>query len=96
MSKKKRERNRSASGPIKLDLSAPVTEVDKPEERSILAYLKKHWIVAGLIALFAFGVLASGLKYLEEDAKREIAAKPKERSLLSSDRDGRNPRAHDI
>ena len=52
--------------------------------------LKNHWWVILIIAFLSIGALAGGLKYLEEEAKREIAAnkdKPlnkQERGFLSS------------
>jgi hypothetical protein len=38
------------------------------------AYIKRHWIIAGIVALAAVTVFATGLKYLDEDAKRKRAA----------------------
>jgi hypothetical protein len=48
------------------------------------AYLRQRlWLVA-VIALISLGVLGSGLKYLDEDAKRQNAMAPADRSFLAS------------
>jgi len=51
----------------------PETE-NKPFKPGLLAYLKNHWWAVALIAFLSIGVFASGLKYLEEEAKRQLAA----------------------
>ncbi|HEX8737371.1 MAG TPA: VCBS repeat-containing protein [Pyrinomonadaceae bacterium] len=63
---------------------------NKSVKPGLLAYLKNNWWAVALIAFLSLGALASGLKYLEEDAKRQIEAnkdKPsnnRNQSFLSS------------
>ncbi len=37
-----------------------------------LSYLKQHWAAVGIIVFLSLGVFGAGLKYLEDDAKRQI------------------------
>jgi FG-GAP repeat len=49
----------------------------------VFGYLgQRIWLVA-LLGLLSLGALGAGLKYLDEDAKREIARNSRERSFLS-------------
>jgi hypothetical protein len=43
-------------------------------ETGLIVYLKNNWWAAVLIAFLCIGAFASGLKYLEEDARRQTAA----------------------
>lgn len=84
MSKKRKTESRKKNGEIlALDLS-PVksteksSTVDSPVETEtakagVFAYLKNHLWVVGVIAFLALGTLGAGLKYLDEDAQRELA-----------------------
>ncbi len=52
--------------------------------KRLFQYLKKHlWIVA-VVAILSMGALGSALKYLDDNAKRELAKSSKDRSMLSS------------
>jgi FG-GAP-like repeat len=79
--KRKKDRNKIDS----LDLSATgdtnpsaiVSREIKPLESQsskggLLARLKAHWLIVGIIAFLALGALGAGLKYLEEDARRQM------------------------
>ncbi len=37
-----------------------------------LSYLKQHWLVVGIIVFLSLGAFGAGLKYLEDDAKRQL------------------------
>jgi hypothetical protein len=105
MSNKKR-RNRQQSSFKKIDLDSSESTINQASafestvqpnqsgetnETRWLVYLKSHWWMIGLIAFLSVGVLGAGLKYLDEDAKLEIArrankgqfADNEEQSLLS-------------
>jgi hypothetical protein len=76
-SKKRRNRDKSS---VKNDLISPESidkrmSLDKTNEssQSKLVYLKSRWWMIALIAFLSIGVLGAGLKYLDEDAKREIS-----------------------
>lgn len=49
------------------------------------AFLKNRSWVVGLIALLSMGVLGAGLKYLEEDANREIALRVANKGRLNKE-----------
>ncbi|MGC2236077.1 MAG: VCBS repeat-containing protein [Pyrinomonadaceae bacterium] len=78
MSGKKR-RNRDKS-PVKAE-QISLESIDKRKSfdktiessQSGLIYLKSHWWMIVVIAFLSIGALGAGLKYLDEDAKREIA-----------------------
>ena len=61
-------------------------------ESGIIAKIKRNWLVAAVIALVALGTLGAGLKYLDDDAKRELAKRSvatplnpvKDESMLNS------------
>ena len=42
------------------------------EQSGLLARLKAHWLIVGIIAFLALGALGAGFKYLEEDARRQM------------------------
>jgi hypothetical protein len=52
--------------------------------KNLLSYLKAHTLMVGIIGLVAFGVLGSGLKYLDEDAQREIARRANNKGNLNN------------
>jgi hypothetical protein len=81
MSKNKRERGRIASGPVAAE-SAPPAESEK--KAGLFSYLRTHIWASAAIAVLALLGFAGGLKYLEEDAQREMAKNGKDRSLISS------------
>ena len=89
MSSTMRNRDKRSSAPISLDLSsvdteAVETETDSPTSTKFLAWIKTHWVMAGIIGLCAFGVFGSALNYLDDDAKRQTLLKATDRSALSS------------
>ena len=61
-----------------------VGEVRGSRTGGLLTYLRAHIWATVIIAVLALGALGSLLKYLDEDAKREIAKNNKDRSFLSS------------
>lgn len=79
--KRKKDRNKIAA----LDLSAVgdkhssaiVSREIQPLENQLsksglLARLKAHWLIIGIVAFLALGTLGAGLKYLEEDARQQM------------------------
>ncbi len=52
-----------------------------------LTYLRSHALMIGIIALVAFGILGSGLKYLDEDATREIARRANNKGNLNNQKE---------
>ena len=86
MSKKRRNRKTSFET-ISLGLSSSsrnqpsnVTQSEKSQASSrlaVFARLKKHWWAVGLVALLSLGTLGATLKYLEEDAQRQMLARSK-------------------
>jgi len=87
MSKNKRSRNRIALSKTVSHLPTTVIvpgETVEPIKINLIGYLRAHiWVTAAIAALSLVG-FAGGLKYLEEDAAREMARNSKDRSLLSS------------
>jgi len=88
MSRRKRESIAAASG-IGLGLSNSAESNNQIEQNErpktgVVSYLRARLWLVGLIAVLSLGALGAGLKYLEEDSKREIAKAPKDRSMLSS------------
>ena len=82
MSKRRREAiaaTEITTEPVKIESNARSSKAG-----GLLTFLRVHiWGTVIIIAL-ALGALGSALKYLEEDATREIAKNPKDRSMLSS------------
>ena len=83
MSKKSRKKNLPESVEVKTNFNND-PEPDILENQSTktnwLTYLRSHALTIGIIGLVAFGVLGSGLKYLDEDAQREIARRANNKS----------------
>lgn len=46
------------------------------------AYLKSNWLTVAIIAFLSLGALGAGLKYLEDDAKREIARRESQKGKI--------------
>ena len=81
--KKKKDRNKIAaldlSGMSDTNSSAIVSREIQPLENQLsksglFGYLKAHWLIVGIVAFLALGALGAGLKYLEEDARRQAAS----------------------
>nr|HMS42737.1 hypothetical protein [Pyrinomonadaceae bacterium] len=78
MSKKKRNSTAEASNDTKTVAKMPnnstiVHQSGKPESGKIFAVLKTNWMAVVIIAFLSLGALGASLKYLEDDAKREMA-----------------------
>lgn len=65
--KQKRKMHRLVKG------KTPIVEANESAKQNSLGKPKSNWLVIGIIALLSLGVLGAGLKYLEDDAKREMA-----------------------
>ena len=85
MSKKRRrdktERSETFTSSNKktVDESGNLAKIDK---KGIFAYLKVNWLVALIIAVLSLGAFGAGLKYLEDDAKRELAKRESRKGNL--------------
>ncbi|HMO82380.1 MAG TPA: VCBS repeat-containing protein [Pyrinomonadaceae bacterium] len=67
------------------ELGNPTNDAARPGRISkAFAYLWQRLWLTAVIALVSMGVLGSGLKYMEEDARRQNVLAPKDRSLLSA------------
>lgn len=96
MSKKKPSKSNPSLSIISANKAEnrPKATINKTVESSNISLatkLKKHWWFVGIIAVLSLGVLGSTLKYLDEDAKQELAKrnaatplKPYEEPLLNS------------
>ena len=100
MSKKSRQirAQNGAAGNLRLNeksSEARKTAIAIPEHPinpGLFTKLKRHWWMVGIIALLSLGTLGAGLKYLDDDAKREMtkrnASTPlnpvKDESMLNS------------
>jgi hypothetical protein len=77
MSKKKKQAklsNKIGSNPSKPNSDLAITgEITEPRPPNQFAYLKSYWWATAIIVFLSLGVLGAGLKYLEEDAKRQKA-----------------------
>jgi hypothetical protein len=95
--KKRRNRDKLSSEAIGLGLSkssdkqtgiiALVDETIEPNQSSKpgwFGYLKSHWWMIAVIAFLSIGVLGAGLKYLDEDAKREISRRADNKGQLNN------------
>jgi hypothetical protein len=85
MSKKRREALAAAEAVISPSPAIRETPSTRPSRISgVFAYLKVHIWATVIIAVLALGALGSVLKYLDDDAQRELAKNSAERSALSS------------
>ncbi len=70
-------KNRKGKNPRKQILvETPELTSESPERSAtrLIGFVKRHWVIVGIVALAAMTVVASSLKYLDEDAKRKLAA----------------------
>src|SRR5262245_58761987 len=51
----------------------------------LIHYLKAHLLMVGIVRFLALGVLGAGLKYLDEDAQRELAKRAENKGRLGSE-----------
>src|SRR5687768_6678667 len=65
----------------RLTEQSPQTDLRKG---GVLSYLKSHLLMVGIICFLALGALGAGLKYLDEDAKREIAKRANQKGNLNN------------
>ncbi|HEX8247673.1 MAG TPA: VCBS repeat-containing protein [Pyrinomonadaceae bacterium] len=75
MSKKKRNQFNQplAALPVKSPAANQLNNQSRQSRAGAIENLKNHWWTAAIIAFLSIGVLAGGLKYMEEDAKKQIA-----------------------
>ena len=94
MSNKKRKNQVQASiiggqKPLISDACQADTSTNQTNKTNWFAYLKTHWWAVGIIAFLSLGALGGGLRYLEDDAKRQqsdtktLTADLKQQSLLN-------------
>ena len=76
MSKRKRIRQIKSSEPTSQEIVTSALGQTTGKSTS-LTFLKKHWWAVIVIALLSLGALGATLKYLEEDAQRELAKRGK-------------------
>jgi FG-GAP-like repeat len=69
MSKKKR---RNLEKRLSKKTSFESSDLQPSNQTNWLAYLKTHWQAIAIIVFLSIGAFGAGLKYLEEDAKREM------------------------
>ena len=89
MSNKKRRNQAQASEIIGLKLSELVdrqatASTSQLGKTSWFGYLKTHWWTVGIIAFIALGAFGASLKYLEADARREIAGRSADPNNLNN------------
>ncbi|MBX3297054.1 MAG: VCBS repeat-containing protein [Acidobacteria bacterium] len=80
----KRARQIASDGPAMETAATDAASSSAGRTSSIVAYFRgRLWLVAVVVLLVA-GVAGATLKYMEEDARRQNAMKPRDRSLLSA------------
>ena len=62
----------------------PVNSVNENVSNVRFAYLKANWLMIAIIAFLSLGALGASLKYLEDDARREIARRADKSQLIDS------------
>jgi hypothetical protein len=68
-------------------VDSSVDEIIKPKQMGQtgwLIYLKSHWWIIPVIVFLSIGALGAGLKYLDEDAKREIARRESNKGKINN------------
>jgi hypothetical protein len=92
MSKKKNKIAPTSSEVVRREktvVESATSETSQPELSPkrlthLLSYLKANALLAGIIGFLALGVLGAGLKYLDEDAQREIARRANNKGNLNN------------
>jgi hypothetical protein len=85
----KKQKNKEKRIIVPAAIAADENQVSSASRKTgISGYLRNYWWAVALVIFLSFGVFAGGLKYLEEDAQRQIAARGKsgnnqEQSFLS-------------
>ncbi len=80
----KRARQIAGDGPAMETAATVAATASAGRTSSLVAYFRgRLWLVAVMLLLVA-GVAGATLKYMEEDARRQNAMKPRDRSLLSA------------
>ena len=59
-------------------------QADSSSGTGLIAYLKSHLLMVFIISFVMLGVLGAGLKYLDDDAKRELAKRANNKSRLNN------------
>jgi hypothetical protein len=79
------EKGESNNSAIAIESPSIIEESSPSESRKggVLSYLKAHLLMVGIISFLALGVLGASLKYLDEDAKREIAKRANNKGSIS-------------
>jgi len=54
------------------------------EKRGLIHYLKSHLLLVGIICFVALGALGAGLKYLDDDAQRELARRSEQKGRTNN------------
>jgi hypothetical protein len=91
MSNKKRRNRKEDSDAPELNSSTvtpnrtKTTDEAVPNQRGLFAYLKTHLWLVGLICFLTLGVLGAGLKYLDDEAQREIARRANQKGKLNNE-----------
>ncbi|MDQ3801732.1 MAG: VCBS repeat-containing protein [Acidobacteriota bacterium] len=60
---------------------------DEVSKSGLFKYLKSRWWTAAIIALIAIGATGASLKYLEEDAKKQLAARAANKGQFAGNRE---------
>jgi len=88
MSNKKRKNHKAVLDSLELEVSSSSpTQTSEPGsagKRGLIAFLKSNLWMVGVICFLALGILGSGLKYLDEDARRETALRAGNRGKLNN------------
>jgi hypothetical protein len=87
MSKKRKNDPKPVAGSnteVSINQLSPPLDTEKV---SAISYLKSHFWLVGVICFVSLGVLGAGLKYLDEDAKREIVKRGSNKGNISDRKD---------
>ena len=85
MSQKQRNKQKRIIAPVAAAIVVDENQASPANHKtSFNSYLKNYWWTIALVAFLSIGALAGGLKYLEQDAQRRLAANNREKSFLSS------------
>ncbi len=102
MSKRRKEnRNRkvlnnrvnlqSKSYTIVQSAAGELSENESIRKPSLFSKLKANWLVVLIIAFLSLGALGAALKYLEDDAKREIARRESQKGKIVDKNESAEP-----
>jgi len=60
------------------------TSAVSSEKRGLIHYLRSHLVMVGIICFVALGALGAGLKYLDDEAQKEIARRVNQKGRLNN------------